>query len=494
MNGKLIQNKYRVLEILGQNAFSETFLATDCQKWSARRYVIKKLRPILGNPDIKDIRHLFYQEASILKRLSGNHPQIPRLYEYFTEGEDFYLVREWIGGLTLKQKVEQQGNLTAPEVEEILDSILSFLKYIHSYGIVYRQLKPSTIILRENRWSNTMQKKFLPVPIYFGGVKELEATIDNSKQYVAVANQQEYIPPEQKQGKPVFASDLYSLGMTAIYLLTGKNPAEFPIDSRTKQLLWHQEIPNLNVHLVRAIDRAICPNTDRRFTSAEEMLDSLHSPSITLSMPVEKREPKQLVNSDFRIITFLCSMGIGVLGLTFAILNFDLARFKNDNTDKLARDYQTEVLLTDSLTLPETPSSESVSATKKIPSFPLGLTQPDIIDLLGEPNMNSRGYWQDSRALMYQDIVPEQIVLGYLTDIETKAVRQAELAFTNSVDLPTIKLQAQNLLQDNYSLEIEHYINQVYFQTSDRHEFEIDNIRGVVQRNPPGIYLSRYLG
>ena len=490
MKGKLIHDKYRILKTLGHNTFSETFLATDSHRWRFRRYIIKKLRPILGNPDVKDIEHLFYQEASILKRLSGNHPQIPRLYEYFFEGEDFYLVREWIEGLTLRQKVEGQGKLTAAEVEEILDSVLSFLKYIHSYGIVYRQLKPSTIILRENRWSIASQKKFLPVPIYFGGVKELEATIDNSKQYVAVAHQQEYIPPEQKQGNSVFASDVYSLGMTAIYLLTGKNPAEFPVDSRSKKLLWHQE-SDVKIHLVRVIERAICPDIDERFASAEEMLQALHSPSVTLSMPASRKEPQQLFTSEVKIICLLSSMGIGVLGLTLIILNVDFARFENGDTDEFARTYRDETLLTNTLTSPEAIAPANFSATSKIPAFPLGMTQQDLTDLLGEPTINSRGYWQNSRALMYTGVVPEKIALGYLTDTETKSVRQAEIAFDSSVDLLTIKLQAQNLLQNNYSLEIEHYINQIYFRTSDRHEFGADNLKGVVQRNPGDyIYLA----
>ena len=492
MKGKLIREKYRILKTLGQNAFSETFLAGDERKWVFRRYIIKKLRPILGNPDVDDIKHLFYQEASILKRLSGNHPQIPRLYEYFFEGEEFYIVREWIDGLTLKQKVEQQGKLDPAEVEEILDSILSFLNYIHSYGIVYRQLKPSTIMLRENRLAIASQKKFLPIPIYFGGVKELEATIDNSKQYVAISHRQEYISPEQKQGNSVFASDLYSLGMTAIYLLTGKNPAEFPVDSGTKKLLWHQE-SDFNIHLVRVIERAICPNVSERFASAEEMLQALHSPPVTLAMPTPKKEPQQLMSSEAKIITVLCSMGIGVLGLTFIILNIDFAQFDHGDSDEFARAYQTETLLTDTLTPTEAIStSNSIPRTNKIPAFPLGMTLQDLTDMLGEPSMNSRGYWQNSRALMYQGVTPEKIALGYLTDTRTQSVRQAEIAFDSSVNLPVIQQQAQNLLQNNYSMEIEHYINQIYFNTSDRHEFEIDsNLKGVVQRNPSEyIYLA----
>ncbi|MEY2830960.1 MAG: serine/threonine kinase, partial [Cyanobacteriota bacterium] len=104
IEGKLIQDKYCILQTLGRNAFSETFLATDDSSfYSRRRYIIKKIRPILGNREVENIRRSFYQEARILKRLSGENRQIPRLYEYFMNGEDFYLVREWIAGLTLKQ-------------------------------------------------------------------------------------------------------------------------------------------------------------------------------------------------------------------------------------------------------------------------------------------------------------------------------------------------------------------------------------------------------
>lgn len=500
MTGKLIQEKYRLLKTLGRNTFSETFLARDKSWFSNRRYIIKKLRPILGNSEVEVRKRLLCQEASMLRRLSGENRQIPRLYEYFMDGEDFYLVREWIAGLTLKQIVEQQGTFSVPEVEQILNSVLSFLKYIHSYGIVYRQLKPSTIILRHHHWLPKSRQNWLPIPIYFGGVKELETKNDHSKQFsLAIAHQPEYIPPEQEQGKSVFASDLYSLGLTAIYLLTGKNPAEFPLDLRTRKPLWHQEVPELEIHLVRVIERAICPDISDRYTSAEEMLRALNSPPIDLTMSIVATEPHKfkrlMLTSEAKIASLLSLAGLATLGVTFGILNTDFTRFAQDDSDQFVKTFQADRLLTDTLISAPTPRLKDVATqpvvTSKIPPFPLGMTQQSIVEVLGEPTSDSQGYWPNSRALLYEDVVPKQIALGYLTDTETTKIRQAEIAFAGSVHLLTIKQEVQQLLQDNYTPVIDDYLNQIYFKTSDRHSFVINNLEGVVQRNPEEhIYLG----
>ncbi|PSB09674.1 hypothetical protein C7B62_12380 [Pleurocapsa sp. CCALA 161] len=494
MKGKLIQDKYRILKTLGRSAFSETLLATDNSRfYSRRRYIIKRFRPILGNREAKNIRRLFYQEARVLKRLSGKNRQIPRLYEYFMHGEDFYLVREWIAGLTLKQLVEQKGPLSTEEVEQILNSVLSFLKYIHSYGIVYRQLKPSTIILRQDSWLPASWQNYLPVPIYFGGVKDLETQVDNHQQYnPAVPYRRDYIPPEQKQGKSVFASDLYSLGLTAIYLLTGKHPGEFSLDPRSKKLIWHQEIPKQKIHLVRVIERAIRPKMSDRYSSAEEMLQALNSVPINLAMPVIEPAPKQIkFTSEFKVISLLSGTALGILALILVIVNSDLIQLaKRDGEQYLNKDSAnivTDTLTTTSSLLP----LKQPATTTNIPAFPLGMTQQNIEEKLGEPTMNSSGYWPNSRALLYQDVVPRQISLGYLTDIDSTKVRQAEIAFSRSVDLEAIKQQAKQLMQDNYSPEIEHYLEQIYFKTSSSHEFQVNNIEGVVQQNPEDhIYLA----
>ena len=486
MKGKLIHKKYDILQTLGQDAFCETFLAREKSCFFRRRCIIKKFRPILGNPKVDKIRNLFYQEAKILKTLKGKNRQIPRIYEYFMDGEDFYLVREWIDGLTLKQKVQQQGKLPEAEVEQILDSILSCLKYIHSYGIVYRQLKPSSIILRQSR------QGYLPVPIYFGGVKELETKITQSHQGNLALSQQEYIPPEQEQGNSVYASDLYSLGLTAIYLLTGKTPAELPIDPQTQRLLWYKEISDRRNHLIRVIDRAICPKISERFTSAEVMLKALHSPLVSISLPIVNNPPrKSYWTPEIKILLALSSFGVGVIGIAFLLLNVDFTQLTKKDweqpAEESARVYQESAIAPSSELLP---GKISLDTSRILPS-PIGTSRSQITDLLGEPTWEKPGYWQNSKALLYRDVIPNQLALGYLTDIETDKIRQAEITFAGSVDLLSIKQAAKQLLQEQYSAEIDHYINQIYFKTSYIQEFRVGNLKGVIQRNPQDhIYLG----
>ena len=495
MKGKLIQDKYILLQTLGRDAFSETFLAKDKDGLLQRRYLVKKFRPILGHPQAGEIRRLFEREASVLKRLSGQHSQIPRLYEYFTVGEDFYLVREWIDGLTLKQKVEQEGKLSPIEVEQILENILSFLEYIHGFGIVYRQLKPSSIILRRDCAPRTGKanrrsppQNYLPVPIYFSQVKELAIEPEKlDRRSLVLSHGREYVAPEQKQGKSVYASDLYSLGLTAIYLLTGKNPAELPRNPLTKQILWHQEVPELKIHLMRTIDRAICFDLQDRFTNAAAMLQALNSPPISLSIPVvDPPAQKNYLTPEIKVISGLFLFGMGVLGIAFVLLNFNFSQLGKEVDDPLA-EARIEAIAQSYDSLPAAEPME----TWDIPVFTLGDSLQQVTKNLGKPSSESKGYWQNSKALLYRDFGDDRVDLGYLADVQTNKIRQTEMSFAQSVDLATIQQAARRLLQDNYSQEIAQYIEKVYLNHSDRQQFQINDLEGVVQRNPQNhIYFA----
>ena len=501
MKGKLIQDNYTILQTLGQDAFSETFLAKK-GGLHQRRYIIKKFRPILGHPQAAEIRRLFIQEASVLKKLSGQHPQIPRLYEYFTVGEDFYLVREWIDGLTLKQKVQREGKLLEIEVEQILESLLSFLEYIHDFGIVYRQLKPSSIILRRDCAPRTgkanrqspQSPNYLPIPIYFNQVKESAIEPEKLDRSLVLSGEREYVAPEQQQGKSVYVSDLYSLGLTAIYLLTGKNPAELPRNPRTKQILWQQEVPQLKIHLMRTIDRAVCLDPQDRFTSAAAMLQALHSPPISLSIPVAPA--KDYLTSEIKVISGLSLFGMGVLGIAFALLNFNFSQLgKEEVNDPLAEARIQELAQRYSLSPDATDATDATDAepieSLEMPAFTVGVPLQQITDSLGKPSREGKGYWQNSKALLYRDFGNDRVDLGYLADVRTNKIRQTEITFDQSVELGTIQQAAKQLLQDNYSPKVARYIEGVYLNHSDRQQFQINDLEGVVQRNPQNhIYFA----
>ncbi len=268
----LLNNRYRVLQMLGSGGFGNTFLAEDTYMPSGRRCVIKQLKPVTHDPQAyKLVQERFQREAAVLEDLGEGNTQIPRLYAYFQEAGQFYLVQEYIEGDTLTKRVEQRGRLAENEVKQILVSLLPVLDYVHSRRMIHRDIKPDNIIMRK--------QDGLPVLIDFGAVKEAMNTVVNSSNSAPsiVIGTSGFMPAEQAGGRPTFASDLYSLGMTAVFLLTGKMPQELQTDARTGELLWRQYAPNINSNLAMVIDRTIRFNVSDRFVTAQDMLNALQS-------------------------------------------------------------------------------------------------------------------------------------------------------------------------------------------------------------------------
>ena len=160
----LLNNRYQVIQVLGAGWFGETFLAEDTHMPSRRRCVIKQLKPISNDPQTYQIiQQRFEREAATLEYLGEASDQIPRLYAYFSENGQFYLVQEWVEGQTLTSVIQSQGKLHENTVREILLSLLFVLDYVHSKGIIHRDIKPDNVILRQ------IDNK--PVLIDFGAVK-----------------------------------------------------------------------------------------------------------------------------------------------------------------------------------------------------------------------------------------------------------------------------------------------------------------------------------
>ncbi|NER30529.1 MAG: protein kinase [Symploca sp. SIO1C4] len=273
MTPTLLNNRYRILETLGSGGFGNTFLAEDSYLPSGRKCVIKQLKPVTHNPQAyKLVQERFQREAAVLEELGEGHSQIPRLYAYFSEDERFYLVQEWIEGNTLTEKVQKQGVLDQTEVKEILTSLLSTLIYVHNRRIVHRDIKPDNIIIR--------QRDQLPVLIDFGAVKEAISTVINSQGNSTasmVIGTPGFMSGEQAAGRPIYASDLYSLGLTAIFLLAGKLPQQLETDTSTGEILWRQQVTGIHSQLATVIDKAIRFHPGDRFTTAREMLQALKS-------------------------------------------------------------------------------------------------------------------------------------------------------------------------------------------------------------------------
>lgn len=266
----LLNNRYQIIRTLGSGGFGDTFLAEDTQMPSQRRCVIKQLKLIENKPQIYQlVQERFAREAAILEELGGLSEQIPTLYAYFYLEEKFYLVQEWVEGDTLSTKVLQQGLFNENRVKEILISILPVLEFVHSKRIVHRDIKPDNIILRHDG---------KPVLIDFGAVRETMATVVNSQGSLTrsiVIGTPGYMPSEQAAGRAVYSSDLYSLGLTIVYLLSGKSPQILETDSQTGEIIWEPEVGNISSSFKAIINKAIAYHPRERYSTALEMLEDL---------------------------------------------------------------------------------------------------------------------------------------------------------------------------------------------------------------------------
>jgi serine/threonine protein kinase, bacterial len=263
---------YPISQQLGVGGFGTTYLATNTLMPSRPYCVVKQLIPTSTDPQLQQlIQDRFKQEAIVLENLGkGSNGRIPMLYHYFVEQGDFYLVQEYIEGQSLADRVRNYGVFTETQVREFLNDLLPTLAYIHSKGIIHRDIKPDNIMVR--------QSDNKPVLIDFGAVKEIMTTVIISSANTAksiVIGTPGFMPMEQMSGRPVFASDLYALSLTAIYLLTGKIPDEIETDLHSGAINWQVFAPNVSAQLAEVLNKSIEYSPRDRYMNAPEMLQAL---------------------------------------------------------------------------------------------------------------------------------------------------------------------------------------------------------------------------
>ena len=259
------------MRTLGKGGFGATFLACDEALPGNPSCVIKQLRPSADAPHILDMaRDLFQREAKILGKI-GNHPQLPRLLDYFEKQQEFFLVQEYIKGATLQQEVKRGGPFIEEGVKQFLTEILPMIQYVHSNQVIHRDIKPANIIRRE-------QDKKL-VLIDFGAVKDkvspTKATSSDQTALTAYAiGTPGYAPPEQMAMRPVYASDIYALGVTCIYLLSGKSPKDLDYDHTTGEMLWQKQV-SVSEHFAQVLCKMLEMSVRHRYQSIDAILRDL---------------------------------------------------------------------------------------------------------------------------------------------------------------------------------------------------------------------------
>ena len=266
----LLRDRYQVLKALGQGGFGATFLAEDRSLPGRPHCVIKQLRPSGTAPHLLQMaRELFEREALTLGKI-GNHPQMPRLLDYFEDKEQFYLVQEYISGATLQQEIKRNGVLSEAGVKQFLSEMLPLLQYLHERQVIHRDIKPANLIRR------AQDKKL--VLIDFGAVKNQvnqNAALHGQTALTAYAiGTPGFAPPEQMAMRPVYASDIYALGITSIYLLTGKSPKDLEYNPTTGEMMW-EHIVTISQHFIEVLRKMLEVSVRNRYHSAAEVLRAL---------------------------------------------------------------------------------------------------------------------------------------------------------------------------------------------------------------------------
>lgn len=260
-----LNHRYLALKPIGQGGFGRTFLAVDEFEQFKPRCVIKQFLPQqLGANHREKASALFRQEAQRLIGL-GDHPQIPDLLAYIEQNDRQYLVQEFVDGVNLAQELET-GIFNAAQIYQLLDDLLPVLQYVHQHQVIHRDIKPANIIRRA-----IDQKLFL---VDLGAAKQATGTALGMTG--TVIGSAEYTAPEQSRGKAVFASDLYSLGVTCLHLLTGMSPFDL-YDSSEGCWIWRNYTPEaIDGGLSRILDKMVAGPTNQRYQSATAILSNLN--------------------------------------------------------------------------------------------------------------------------------------------------------------------------------------------------------------------------
>jgi serine/threonine-protein kinase len=264
------RDRYEVLKVLGRGGFGITFLAQDAVLPGQPLCVIKQLCPKVSDPiALKRARDRFEQEAWALSKL-GSHAHIPTLLDYFELEGEFYLVQEYIHGSTLNKEVKRAGPFSELAVKRFLREFLPLLQYVHNQRVIHRDIKPPNII--------RCKQDGRLVLIDFGAVKEQIAQCETSTstkptttQFVGTVG---FAPPEQLASRPVFASDIYAVGATCLYLLSGKSPLEFDYEFTSGEVRWRDQII-VSDYFGTVLSKMLRVLPQERFQSPNEVLRSL---------------------------------------------------------------------------------------------------------------------------------------------------------------------------------------------------------------------------
>lgn len=253
INNELFDGKYKILEVIGTGGMSTVYLAKN-----VKLDTLWAIKEINKNPN-STVDLLI--EPNILKKL--NHPALPRIFDIIEDENSIYIIEDYIEGIPLDKKLLRCGRLPEKIVIQWAIQICEVLIYLHTLkpsSIIYRDMKPSNIIL-------TSEGKIKLID--FGIAREYKTGVENDTTYIGTRG---YAAPEQYgRSQSDVRTDIYSLGVTLYHLLTGKSPNEPPFEIKP--------IREVNESLSKGMEYVVskCTKLDpnQRYQSVKELIEDL---------------------------------------------------------------------------------------------------------------------------------------------------------------------------------------------------------------------------
>jgi len=254
-----ILGKYKIVSTLGSGGFGAVYLARDT--WIDKDVAIKV--PHKQNLNFGEL----LREPRLLATL--DHPNIVAITTAEKEENLFFIVMEYVKGHTLEDVIDGEGPLGTPKVLDYAAQVCAAVRHAHDQGIIHRDLRPPNILVSESGVLKVAD---------FGTSRFLEMASRGN----TVIGSPSYMAPEQFRGKAVFASDIYSLGITIYQMLTGQLPYDTPVPSNLDRLMKGDLVkpprlrnPSIPTSLNDIVMKAVAPDLSNRYQNAEDLLTDL---------------------------------------------------------------------------------------------------------------------------------------------------------------------------------------------------------------------------
>jgi eukaryotic-like serine/threonine-protein kinase len=340
--GTRLRDRYQIIEILSTDTgFGITYKVKDENHPNQPILILKQLKkPTASTLNIQQLPRrqqeeildkywqeylrLFRIETKVLANLGESYPQIPTIYEFFEEHNEYFYVQEYIPGDSLSEEVNESHQLSEAETIKLLIEILEILEFIQNHknvsgnsSVIHRDIKPDNIIRRSSD-----QKLVL---IDFGLAKQVNVSGIHSNSIAG--GTRGYMAPEIVLGEVSFASDIYSVGMIGLFAITGKDPCTTSLLNQT----WRTEA-NVSKEVAAVLNKLISESSKKRYQNASTALGELRK----LNSQLGTKTIIQSVNSVKIPVNLIIKSLLGVLVLAAVVITNVVGKQSQNNSQLIA--------------------------------------------------------------------------------------------------------------------------------------------------------------